>query len=100
MKIIINVFNEEILDNLLWLLKHFEKDGIEIIKSKEDKEDWSNEYIEKNWKEIGMKTNSVDFDDDEKLYEVVGEFYNGKYSDWFKYFHKMKVFVNNGIYEE
>jgi len=53
MKIIINVFNEEILDNLLWLLKHFEKDGIEIIKSKEDKEDWSNEYIEKNWKEIG-----------------------------------------------
>ncbi|MDK2861137.1 MAG: hypothetical protein PWQ37_3068 [Candidatus Petromonas sp.] len=81
MKIIINVFNEEILDNLLWLLKHFEKDGIEIIKSKEDKEDWSNEYIEKNWKEIGMKTNSVDFDDDEKLYEVVGEFYNGKYSD-------------------
>lgn len=81
MKIIINVFNEEILDNLLWLLKHFEKDGIEIIKSKEDKEDWSNEYIEKNWKEIGMKTNSIDFDDDEKLYEVVGEFYNGKYSD-------------------
>lgn len=81
MKIIINVLNEEILDNLLWLLKHFEKDGIEIIKSEEDKEEWSDEYIEKNWKEIGMKTNSVDFDDDEKLYEAVGEFYNEKYSD-------------------
>ncbi|ACN99479.1 hypothetical protein SULAZ_0346 [Sulfurihydrogenibium azorense Az-Fu1] len=81
MKIIINVLNEEILDNLLWLLKHFEKDGVEIIKSEEDKEEWSDEYIEKNWKEIGMKTNSVDFDDDEKLYEAVGEFYNEKYSD-------------------
>ncbi|MDM7274246.1 hypothetical protein [Sulfurihydrogenibium azorense] len=69
MKIIINVLNEEILDNLLWLLKHFEKDGIEIIKSEEDKKEWSDEYIEKNWKEIGMKTNSVDFNDDEKLYE-------------------------------
>ena len=77
MKIIINVPNEEILDKLLWLLKHFEKDGIEIIEKKENKKiEWTDEYIEKYWKELGMKTRSLNLDDDERLYEAAGEFYH------------------------
>ncbi|WP_457642108.1 hypothetical protein [Persephonella sp.] len=75
MKIIINVLNEEILDKLLWLLKHFEKDGVEIIEKKENKEtEWTDEYIEKHWKELGMNTNSSNLDDDERLYEAAGEY--------------------------
>ena len=81
MKIIINVPNEEILDKLLWLLKHFEKDGIEIIEKKENKEiEWTDEYIEKHWREIGMKTNSLNLNDDERLYEAAGEFYHEKHN--------------------
>lgn len=81
MKIVINVKNEEIIDNLLWLLKHFEEDGIEIIKEKEsEKVEWTDEYIEKHWKELGMKTNSPDIDDDKRLYEAAREFYNEKYN--------------------
>lgn len=81
MKIIIAVLNEEILDKLLWLLKHFEKKGIEIVKSDENKEyEWSEEYIEKNWKDILMSTQSINLDNDE-LYEDAEEFYNEKYSN-------------------
>jgi len=81
MRIVINVKNEEIVDNLLWLLKHFEEDGIEIIKEKEsEKVEWTDEYIEKHWKELGMKTNSPDIDDDKRLYEAAREFYNEKYN--------------------
>jgi len=80
MKIVINVLNEEILDKLIWLLKHFEKDGIEIIKEENTNDEWTDDYIEKHWKELGMKTNSVDLDDDERLYEAAGEFYNEKYN--------------------
>lgn len=81
MKIVINVYNENILEKLLWLLKHFEKDGVEIIKEEKNKETrWTDEYIEKHWKELGMKTNSADLDDDERLYEAAGEFYNEKYN--------------------
>ena len=77
MKLVIKVYNEKILDRLLWLLNHFEKDCIEIIEKEESKgTKWTYEYIEKHWKELGMETNSSDLDDDERLYETSGEFYH------------------------
>jgi len=80
-RIVINISNEEILDKLLWFLKHFEKDGVEIAKEEKNKKvEWTDEYIEKYWKELGMKTNSPDIDDDERLYEAAREFYNEKYN--------------------
>ncbi len=80
MRIVINVLNEEILDKLMWFLKHFEKDGIEIIQEENKEAIWTDEYIEKHWREIGMNTNSADLDDDERIYEAAGEFYNEKYN--------------------
>ena len=37
--LIINIENKELMDKVLWMLKRFEKDGVEIA-SREDFEDW------------------------------------------------------------
>ena len=42
---------------------------------------WSDEYIEKNWREIGVGTHSSNLDDDERMYEAYGEFYSEKHSN-------------------
>jgi len=82
-KIVLNVHNEEILDKLLWILRHFESEGIEVIEHKKEFEqvEWDNGFIEKHWREIVLNTNSADLDDDERLYEACREYYHAKYSD-------------------
>jgi len=37
--LILNIENKEFMDKVLWMLKRFEKDGVEIA-SREDVEDW------------------------------------------------------------
>ncbi len=63
MKLTLNIKNESILDPLLWMLKHFERDGVEI--EQEIKEIESNkitdEYIKEHWKElIGIGLSNYD----------------------------------------
>ncbi len=37
--LVINIKNKELMDKILWVLKRFEKDGLEIA-SRDDFEDW------------------------------------------------------------
>ena len=57
-QIILNIKNENIMDKLLWMLKHFKNDGVEIrqlkTKNQEPTTKLSDEYMEKNWREILM----------------------------------------------
>ncbi len=82
-KIVLNVHNKDILDKLLWMLKHFENEEMEIIDYKKDLEQakWDDEYVEKHWREIALNTDSADLDDDERLYEAYEEYYHEKHSD-------------------
>ncbi len=61
-------------------LKDKDEIEVEIEESSEKKRNWSDEYIEKHWRELGMRTNSLDIDDDSRLYEAAEKFYNEKYS--------------------
>ncbi len=82
-KIVLNIHNKDIMDKLLWILRHFENEGIEIIDYKKNLEQakWDEEYVEKHWREIALSTDSADLDDDERLYEAYEEFYHEKHSD-------------------
>jgi len=56
-QLILNIENEKIVDKLLWMLKHFEKDGIEINSNIEkNMEPLDDEFIQKNWKNIVSKS--------------------------------------------
>ena len=56
MQILLNIKNEKIFDKLLWMLEHFKSDGVEIVtNNKERKTEYSDEYIEKNWKSLVSK---------------------------------------------
>lgn len=82
MRLLLNIKNEQILDKLLWVLKHFESDGVEIIQGdviKENNITYSDEYIEKNWKEMVSKALAdFDADSDDWKYEY-GEYLAEKY---------------------
>lgn len=79
-RLVVDVRNEKILDKLLWVLKHFEKDGVEIAEVGAE-EEWEEEYLEKHWREIGMATHSAHLDDDEELYRACAEYYDEECSD-------------------
>ena len=82
-RIVLNIHNKDIMDKLLWILRHFENEGIEIVDYKKDLEQakWDNEYVEKHWREIALSTDSANLDDDERLYEAYEEYYYEKHSD-------------------
>ena len=56
MQISLNIKNENVLEKLLWVLEHFKSDGVEVIQESQtnptEKIEYSDEYIEKNWREI------------------------------------------------
>jgi len=82
MRLVLDVQNEDILDELLKVLRRFQKDGVEIVHiDTEEEEEWDEEYLEKHWREIGMATHSADLDDDEELYRACGEYYREKHPD-------------------
>jgi|AAUQ01.1.fsa_nt_gi parvulin-like peptidyl-prolyl isomerase len=59
-QIILTITDESILENLLWVLKRFENDGVQITKrtSQEVMENqkleniYTDEYIKENWEQI------------------------------------------------
>lgn len=60
MQLSLNIKDERVLDKLLWVLERFKNDGVEIIKEPKilthDTVTCTDEYIEKNWKEIVSKS--------------------------------------------
>ncbi|MCI0501832.1 MAG: hypothetical protein L0Y61_08855 [Epsilonproteobacteria bacterium] len=70
MQLTINIKNNNTVEKILWMLEHFKSDGVEIIKSDDmkiqDKTIYSDEYIEKNWRELVSKAlSTVDADADD-----------------------------------
>jgi len=49
-----------------------------ISSSANKKVEWTDEYVDKHWQEIGMGTHSADLNDDERLYEAAARFYDEK----------------------
>ena len=80
MQLIVNIKDESLARKIIKLLNVFKDDGIEVIKKEESQKEWSDDYVQKNWREIGMNTHSADIDDDEYLYEAAWEYYNEKHS--------------------
>ncbi|AEE26784.1 hypothetical protein [Francisella hispaniensis] len=83
MLLTLDIKNDSTFEKLLWLLKHFDESEIEVIeqlsqKNKEEK--YTDEYIQKNWKEMLMscKSDSEYYDSDEYKADL-GEYLLEKY---------------------
>lgn len=51
--LVINIKNKKLMDKILWVLKRFEKDGLEIV-SREDFEDWKELKATRNEESISF----------------------------------------------
>jgi hypothetical protein len=51
--LVINIKNKELMDKILWVLKRFEKDGLEIT-SRDDFEDWKELKTTRNEESISF----------------------------------------------
>jgi hypothetical protein len=83
MQLSVNINDNSIAEKILCFLNSFSNKGV-IVKKIEienvNEKLFSDEYIEKNWREIGMNTHSSNLNDDERIYEAALEFYNEKHS--------------------
>lgn len=83
MQLIINIKNNSTVEKILWMLEHFKGDGVEIIQSdtlKKDETIYSDEYIEKNWKNMLMNiTSDSEYIKSEKYKEDRGNYLMEKY---------------------
>ena len=78
-QLILNIENENILDKLLWMLKHFEDDGVKIVEEKKQHEKtFSDEYLKENWKEMVMTSG------DNSNYYKSDEYYEDRADDYQK----------------
>ena len=69
-QLILTITDEGILNNLLWMLKRFENDGLKIEKRTIEEEKFTQQYLEDNWKELIMTTgDSSDYYKSEQYYE-------------------------------
>ena len=67
-QLILTITDEGILNNLLWMLKRFENDGLKIEKRTIEEEKFTQQYLEDNWKELIMTTgDSSDYYKSEQL---------------------------------
>lgn len=83
-QLVLEIKNEMVKERLLWLLQHFKKDELEIIKDTSalvDSQPWSDEYIEQNWRELALGTQSAELDDDDRLYGAAIRYYDEKHPD-------------------
>ena len=78
MQLTIEIKNEQLADKIVKLLNIFREEGVEIIEYRKNRN--KQPQGEENWREVGMRTHSVDRDDDAYLYEAAWEFYNEKHS--------------------
>lgn len=65
MQLTLNIENESVAKKILWLLEHFKKDGISITQdsfteTKKNVNDYSDKYLEENWKDIVMSVGNND----------------------------------------
>jgi len=83
MQLIVDIQNDSIANKIIDILNVFKDDGVEInqVVFKENETKFSDEYIKKHWKELGMNTHSANLDDDERLYDAAWEFYSEKHSN-------------------
>ena len=79
----LEIKNDEILEKVLWMLEHFKDDGV-IIKSGGnlgEKNNYTEEYMKKNWKELLMNCKSdPNYYKSEQYYEDRGNYLMEKYS--------------------
>jgi len=85
MHITLDIQNEKVAKNVLWVLEHFKKDGVVITKKSEQKviegKVLSDDYVEKNWRELAYKASGDPRqDDDEILNEKYGKYLYEKHS--------------------
>lgn len=86
MQISIEVEDKKIARKILKILEVFMDEGVKVISdntiNNATKEpEWTDEYIDKHWREIILDTHSSELDDDERLYEAAARFYDDKHSD-------------------
>jgi len=77
MQLTLKIENESIAQKILWLLEHFKKDGLEINQETQIREgtsssvtsvnDYSDDYLRENWKELVMTNEDPMIDDDDRL---------------------------------
>ena len=83
MQLVIDIKNENVSNKVLDFLKQFHEKDVKIINkdllASDDTPD--NDYIESHWREIGMGTDSVETDDDQRLYDAAWKFYREKHTD-------------------
>lgn len=84
MQLVVDIQSESLMTKIIQLLNVFSSDGVKVkvldsTKGQKTSE-LTDEFIEKNWKKIGMNTHSVSLDDDERIYEAAAEFYSDKHS--------------------
>ncbi len=63
MQLIINIKDNSVAKKILWFLEHLKNEGVEISQntvSDEQKQEYSDEYVNKHWKEIIMSVGSDD----------------------------------------
>jgi len=83
MQLSVNINDNSLAEKILWFLNSFSNKGVIVKKIElEDVNEklFSDEYVEKHWREIGMNTHSSNLNDDERMYEAASEFYNEKHS--------------------
>ncbi len=86
MQLTLNIENETIAQKILWLLEHFENEGLQIenqsdIKNKIQTPEYSEEYIEKHWRELAYNASgNPDQDDDKILIDSYGKYLNDKHT--------------------
>ena len=82
MQLVIDIKDESLVEKIIKFLGEFKRDGVEIKNiSSTDHQEFNDQYIEDNWREILLGTHSANLDDDERLYKAAARFYNEKYSD-------------------
>jgi len=81
MQLIVDIKNESLINKIIQLLEIFKHDGVEIKQRRAiNKIDYSDEYLEKNWKEFIMGCKSdPSYYKSEQYYEDRGEYLMEKY---------------------
>ena len=83
MQLVINIKDRYLVDKIVWFLESFKDKGVEIIKKDNilnAKQEYSDEYLEENWKELIMGCKSdPEYYKSEEYYEDRGRYLMEKY---------------------
>lgn len=79
-EIIVTFKNENIKEKILFFLSKFEADGVTIQANSQNLNEFSDEYVEKNWRKLAQGTSTAHLNDDEMLEQAHWEHYVEKYN--------------------